>query len=335
MNRSNMFAVALAALLAMVPMQAAYSSVPVPLNMDPQNPPTLAPIIKKIANSVVSIAIRAAASQQDPLDEPALRQFLGLPDMPRPKETFTAGSGVIIDGAKGYIVTNYHLVNNADQISVTLLDGRQATATLEGADPDTDIAVIKVPLNDLSSIPFGDSERLEVGDYVLAIGNPFGIGQTVTSGIVSGLRRTGMGLEGYEDFIQTDASINPGNSGGALVDLRGRLVGINAAILGTSGSNAGIGFAIPISMVRSVADQLIKYGTVDRGELGFAIAPLSPELAKKSRVSTGQTGAVIARIDPNSPAQHAGLKPGDVVTQVGDMPVHDAPDLRNKIAMLR
>ena len=335
----RLFALTMAgfAMAASVPAHLASAAMPIPPSVDGQNLPTVAPVIKKVAASVVSIAIRAPAGQQQTSlsDDPMLRQLFGLPDMPSQREVFAAGSGVVIDGEKGYIVTNYHVVDNADQITVTFLDGRQVRGTLEGSDPDTDIAVVKVPLNDLTAIPFGDSERLEVGDFVLAIGNPFGIGQTVTSGIVSGLRRTGMGLEGYEDFIQTDASINPGNSGGALVNLRGELVGINAAIVGVNGGNVGIGFAIPINMVRAIAGQLVKYGAVDRGELGFAMTALTADLAQKFHVAPGQSGVVVTRIDANSAAEEAGLKPGDVVTAFGGAPVRDVADLRNKLALLR
>ena len=299
--------------------------------------PTLAPVIKRVAAGVVSIAIRVPAGQQPNalFDEPILRQLFGLPDMPSQKETFAAGSGVVIDAKQGYIVTNYHVVENADRIAVTFLNGSEVNGVLVGSDPDTDVAVVKVAPANLTAIPFGDSDRLEVGDFVLAIGNPFGIGQTVTSGIVSGLKRTSMGLEGYEDFIQTDASINPGNSGGALVNLRGELVGINAALVGVNGGSAGIGFAIPINMVRAIADQLVKYGAVARGEFGFAMAGLTPDMAAKWRLAPGQSGVVITRVDAKSAAERAGLKPGDLVTALDDTPVGDAPDLRNKIGMLR
>ncbi len=318
----------------------AYPGIPVPAVSDTQALPTLAPVIKRIAASVVSITIRAPVASgnksgiPDPMDDPLMRGLLGMPVAPQ-KETFAAGSGVVIDAAKGYIVTNYHVIEDADQITVTFLDGKQVNGVLAGADPDTDIALIKVAAPNLSSIPLGNSDRLEVGDFVLAIGNPFGIGQTVTSGIVSGLKRNRMGLEGYEDFIQTDASINPGNSGGALVNLRGELVGINAAIVDVKGGNAGIGFAIPINMVRAVADQLAKYGSIERGELGFTLAVLTPEQAKKWNVPSGSAGVLITKLDPHSAAERAGLKPGDVVTSIGGTPVQDVPDLRNRLAVLR
>jgi Do/DeqQ family serine protease len=298
--------------------------------------PSLAPLIKKVAPSVVSIAVRTRSSQQGSvLDEPMLRQFLGLPELPTDMQDVAAGSGVIFDARLGLIVTNSHVVENAEQITVTLADGREVLAVAQGSDRDTDIALIKVALSDLPVVAFGDSDRLEVGDYVLAIGNPFGIGQTVTSGIVSGLRRTEMGLERYEDFIQTDASINPGNSGGALVNLRGEVVGINAAIVGNTGGNAGIGFAIPINMVRAIANQLVAYGSVERGELGFAVTPLRTDLSKKYHLPIGQPGAVVTRVDKNSSAERAGLKIGDLVISLGQSPVKDAADLRNKLGLMR
>jgi serine protease Do/serine protease DegQ len=337
MRRFAALTLAILAATATAAPRFAYSSVPISALADGQNIPTLAPVIKKVAASVVSIAIRVPAGQQPNslFDEPILRQLFGLPDMPSQNETFAAGSGVVIDANKGYIVTNYHVVENADRIAVTFLNGNQVNGVLVGSDPDTDVAVVKVPPANITAIPFGDSDRLEVGDFVLAIGNPFGIGQTVTSGIVSALKRTSMGLEGYEDFIQTDASINPGNSGGALVNLRGELVGINAAIVGVNGGNVGIGFAIPINMVRAIADQLVKYGAVARGELGIAMAGLTPDLAARWRLAPSQSGVVITRVDPKSAAERAGLKPGDLVAALDGTPVSDAPDLRNKIGMLR
>lgn len=205
--------------------------------------PSLAPLVKRVTPSVVSIAVKGKiAQEQNPLlNDPFFRKFFSVPDTPTEREISAAGSGVIVDAAEGLIVTNYHVIEHADDISVTLTDGRRLQAKRVGADPDTDVAIIKVPADNLVAIPLGDSDKLEVGDYVVAIGNPFGIGQTVTQGIVSALRRTGLGIKGYEDFIQTDAPINPGNSGGALVSLRGELVGINTAIVGPSGGNVGIG----------------------------------------------------------------------------------------------
>jgi Do/DeqQ family serine protease len=323
MRRLAIFALAALVMPWLQPEVPAYAAIPAPQIVDGQNPPSLAPIIKRVANAVVSISVRTTMPEQNSLfDDPLLRQLFGLPDM-QARESMAAGSGVVIDARKGLVVTNYHVIENADDITVTFADGRQAKAMLRGSDPDTDVAVIDVPpMPGLTAIPFGDSEKLEVGDYVLAIGNPFGIGQTVTSGIVSGLNRNAMGLEGYEDFIQTDASINPGNSGGALINLKGELVGINAALLGSNTGNSAFGFAIPISMVRAIADQLVEYGTVERGDLGLQVA-------------TAQSGAVVRHVDPDSPAARAGVKTGDVITRFGGKPVSDAAGLRNKLALLR
>jgi Do/DeqQ family serine protease len=330
----KLVAVTVLVLMADAP-DVGFSKVAIPATGN-DNVPSLAPLIKRVGPSVVSITIRALSNQQDStFDDSTLRQLLGLPNAPPEMRTFAAGSGVIFDGGRGLIVTNSHVVEHAETISVTLADGREVPGTLQGSDPDTDVAVIRVALPNLAVVSFGDSDQLEVGDYVLAIGNPFGIGQTVTSGIVSGLRRTEMGLERYEDFIQTDASINPGNSGGALVNLRGEVVGINAAMVGTAAGNAGIGFAIPINMVRSIVDQLVKYGSVERGELGFAVSSVRSDLSKKYNLPASQPGAVIARIDPESPAERAGLKVGDLVTSLGSSPVKDAADLRNKLGVMR
>lgn len=330
--------VILAALLAS--QGSAFPGLPVSAFAQMQGVPSLAPVIKSVAASVVSITVRAPVSGDlsrgvgDPLDDPLMRGLLQLPVAPQYR-TFAAGSGVIIDAVKGYIVTNYHVIKDAEEINVDLVDGRHFKAKLAGADPDTDVALIQIGAANLSGIPLGDSDALNVGDFVLAIGNPFGIGQTVTSGIVSGLNRNRMGLEGYEDFIQTDASINPGNSGGALINLRGELVGINTAIVDANGGNAGIGFAIPVNMVRAISVQLEKYGSVERGELGFEMSALTADAARKSRVPAGSTGVVVTRVDAHSAAERAGLKSGDIVTAIGGTPVQDVPDLRNRLALLR
>ena len=248
--------------------------------------PTLAPMIKRISPAVVSIGTRGTVrerGQRNPLlEDPFFRRFFDVPpDQPSPRErpVQSAGSGVIVDAANGYIVTNAHVVESASEITVTLMDGRDLKAEIVGSDVPSDVAILKVKPEALTQIMLGNSERLEVGDYVVAIGNPFGLQHTVTSGIVSALGRSGINPDGFENFIQTDASINPGNSGGALVNLRGELVGINSAILSRSGGNIGIGFAIPVNMAQSVMDQLIKFGAVKRGLLGVNIAPVTPDFA--------------------------------------------------------
>jgi len=302
-----------------------------------QGIPTLAPLIKKVTPSVVNIAVKGrVAQQQNPLfNDPFFRRFFNIPEVPVEREIRAAGSGVIVDAHQGLVITNNHVVEHADEITVTLADGRRFVAKRVGADPDTDVAIIKIPAENLTALSLGDSDKLEVGDFVVAIGNPFGLGQTVTSGIVSALRRTGLGIKGYEDFIQTDAPINPGNSGGALVNLQGELIGINTAIIGPSGGSVGIGFAIPTNMVREVMDQLVRYGEVRRGQLGVMIQDLTSDLAQAMGLPDQQTGAVIAKVEPGSAAERAGLKVGDVITEVDKMPVRGSADLRNKIGLLR
>lgn len=243
--------------------------------------PSLAPILEPILPAVVNISTRSRVRvRKSPLfDDPFFRRFFDLPERPRERVAQSLGSGVVIDAQNGYVVTNHHVIDQAEEITVTLQDGRTLQGRPVGADNDTDIAVMQVPAERLTAIPLGNSEQLRVGDFVVAIGNPFGLGQTVTSGIVSALGRSGLGIEGYEDFIQTDASINPGNSGGALVDLRGELVGINTAILAPNGGNVGIGFAIPTRMMRKIVAQLTEYGQVRRGSLGAQLQDLSADLA--------------------------------------------------------
>jgi len=300
--------------------------------------PTLAPIIKEIAPAVVNIATvgTVKSGAENPLlDDPFFEEF--LPNMPQEDQrgapTNSVGSGVIVDAAEGYIITNHHVIANADEILVTLTDRRQLKAELIGSDPETDIAVLKVDPMALTHLEFGDSDRLEVGDFVVAVGNPFGLGQTVTLGIVSAVGRSGLGIEGYEDFIQTDASINPGNSGGALVSLSGKVIGINTAILGRSG-NIGIGFAIPINMARDVMEQIVEHGSVERGLLGVNIQDLTPDLAQAMGVDMNR-GALVARVFPNSSAEEAGIVEGDVIVNVNETPVADAADLRNAVGLMR
>jgi len=279
----------------------------------------------------ISSTIRSRAFKNPLLNDPFFRHFFAIP---KQREKQSRGSGVIIDANKGYIVTNHHVIEKADEISVTLLDGRQFNAKLIGEDSETDVALLQISADNLTALPLADSDKLRIGDFVVAIGNPFGLGQTVTSGIVSGLRRSGLGIEAYEDFIQTDASINPGNSGGALVDLRGKLVGINTAIIAPGGGNVGIGFAIPSNMVQQVAQHLADFGEVRRGILGVKMQDLTADLAAAFGLD-GKKGAVIAEVEPNSAAKKAGLRSGDIITAINDKPVNSATAVRNRIGLLR
>ena len=311
-------------------------ALPVPAASQEPPVPTLAPMLREVTSGVVNIAVRAKGPSVNPLlNDPFFRRFFDLPDMQQqPRETSASGSGVIVDARRGYVLTNNHVVAEADAIEVTTKDNQRYPARLVGRDPGTDIAVLQIQGQGLQAVPLGDSDRLQVGDYVVAIGNPFGLGQTVTSGIVSALGRGGLRVEGYEDFIQTDASINPGNSGGALVDLRGRLVGINTAILAPSGGNVGIGFAVPINMARAVMDQLIEYGEVRRGRIGIAVQDLTPEIAGALQVGVAE-GAVVAQVEPGSPAERAGLKRGDVVVALDGVQIHSATQVRNHVGLKR
>src|SRR6202521_4068094 len=309
--RLNFTAAALAAAVIGGPLHAAS---PAPLDAAPM--PSLAPMVKRVSPSVVNIATRGTIKEQpgrNPLlDDPFFRRFFDTPpdSKPRERQFQSAGSGVIVDAKNGYIITNHHVVENASEITITLLDNRSFSAKVIGSDEGADVAVLQAKQPNLIAMALGDSTRLEVGDYVVAIGNPFGLQHTVTAGIVSALGRTGINPDGYEDFIQTDASINPGNSGGALVNLRGELVGINSAILSRSGGNIGIGFAIPVNMVKDVMDQLIKYGQVKRGVLGVNIYGVTPDIAKEFGL-TESGGALVAGGAQGSAADRAGVKTGD------------------------
>jgi len=299
--------------------------------------PSLAPLIERVSPAVVNISVQGKVPVDDnPLaDDPLFRRFFQLPPEGR-REFESAGSGVIVDAELGHIVTNHHVIENAAEITITLLDSRSMRAEVIGSDAASDLAILKVDAEDLTGITLADSMSLRVGDYVVAIGNPFGFSHTVTSGIVSGLGRSGVNPDrnAYEDFIQTDASINPGNSGGALVDLKGELVGINSAILSRNGGNIGIGFAIPMNMVRNVMDQLVMYGTVSRGLLGVVITSISPELAAEYGLPD-TTGALITEVNPDSAAEQAGLQIQDVITSVNGARVRDSGSLRNAIGLLR
>ena len=296
--------------------------------------PTLAPLVNQVTPAVVNISVVTRAPMEDnPLfRDPFFRRFFNLPERPQQRKEQAAGSGVIVDAAHGYVLTNHHVVKDAEQVIVTLKDRRQFQAKVIGSDPGTDVAVLQIDARDLVALRFGDSDQLQVGDYVIAIGNPFGIGQTVTSGIVSALGRSGLSPEGYEDFIQTDASINPGNSGGALVNLRGELVGINTAIIGPAGGNVGIGFAVPSNMSRAVLAQIVKFGEVRRGRLGIEMVDVNAEIAKRLGV-TSLEGVAVAAVQPGSPAEKAGLRERDVITHLNGRPLHSAAELRARLAL--
>jgi Do/DeqQ family serine protease len=313
------------------------AGAPIPL-ADGAPVQTLAPVVSRITPGVVGISVRGRVREDNPLlQDPMFRRFFNLQQQPVERETQATGSGVIVDAAQGYVMTNAHVVENASNIEVTTKDNRRLTAKLIGRDADTDIAVLQIPAGGLTAVPIGDSDRLQVGDFVLAIGNPFGLGQTVTSGIISALGRSGLGIEGpegYEDFIQTDASINPGNSGGPLVDLQGRVAGINTAILAPGGGNIGIGFAVPINMARQVMDQLVNYGEIKRGRIGVAIQDLTPDLAQALGTRHTQ-GAVIARVEPGSPAERAGLRTNDLVVAINGAPMRSGIELRNRVGLSR
>jgi len=297
--------------------------------------PSLAPILEQVTPAVVNIATKNMVQQRENplLKDPFFRRFFNIPNTPRKRSSQSLGSGVIIDAAKGIIITNHHVINKADKITVTLRDGRSFNATVIGSDPESDVAVIRIKGERLTDLKIADSDELRVGDFVIAIGNPFGLGQTVTSGIVSALGRSGLGIEGYEDFIQTDASINPGNSGGALINLRGELVGINTAIIAPNGGNVGIGFAIPSNMATSLKDQLLKFGKVNRGQLGINVQDLTPELAQAFHIDL-QQGVIISQVSANSPAQKANLSPGDIVISVNGKATKNSASLRNSLGLL-
>jgi serine protease Do len=289
--------------------------------------PTLAPVVKETTPSVVNISVHARVKEDNPLyRDPVFREFFDLPKQLE-KEVQATGSGVIVDAERGYVLTANRVVAQILKAQVTTKDGRKFDAKLVGRDPATDIAVLQLqgPRGNLKTIPMGESDKIEVGDFVIAIGNPFGLGQTVTLGIVSALSRTGLGKQGYGDFIQTDASINPGNSGGALVNLRGQLIGINTAIISPGGGNVGIGFAVPINMARRVMEQLVQYGEVRRGQIGISIRDLGADLAAKESYQ----GALIAEIASGSPGEKAGLQKGDIVKAVDGTPIRSASQLRN------
>lgn len=306
-----------------------------PALMDNQTLPSLAPMLERATPAVVNIATESRiASRRNPLlEDPVFRHFFNIPDQQLERKAQSVGSGVVVDAQRGYIITNHHVVEGADTITVTLRDGRKLNAKVIGSDSQSDVAVIQIPSGNLTALPLADTDHLRVGDFVVAVGNPFGLGQTVTSGIVSALGRTGLGIQGYEDFIQTDASINPGNSGGALLNLRGELVGINTAIIAPGGGNVGIGFAIPANMVARLMNQIVAHGSVRRGQLGVSVQDLTPDLARAFNIPASQ-GAVIAQVSPRSAAARAGLREGDVVLNINGRPIRDGSALRNAIGLV-
>lgn len=301
--------------------------------------PSLSPMLKQVNPAVVNISTFSTREAQNPLlNDPFFRRFF-MPDQeqfqqrqPKKREQ-SAGSGVIVDAKKGIVMTNYHVIKGSDEVQVSLVDGRAFTAEVKGSDPELDIAILKIDAENLAEVPLGNSNGLEVGDFVVAIGNPFGLGQTVTTGVVSALGRTGLGIEGYENFIQTDASINPGNSGGALVNLRGELIGINTAIIAPSGGNIGIGFAIPMNMAKASMDQILVHGEVKRGQLGIGIQEITPELRQAFDLKNGQQGVLVTGVTEESEAEKGGVKAGDVIVAVDDRKTTSAGQLRSQIGI--
>lgn len=302
--------------------------------------PTLAPVLKNSMPAIVNIAVQGVIPGVIPVPEGDNNQDSKPPAAEKPRKFQSIGSGVIIDPKNGIIVTNDHVIRNASLITVTLNDGRRLKAKLIGGDSETDVAVLKVDAKNLKSLPIADSDKVEVGDFVVAIGNPFGLNsygnsQSATFGIISAMKRSDLNIEGIENFIQTDAAINPGNSGGALVNVKGELIGINTAIISLSGGNVGIGFAIPINMVKDVAQQIVQFGSVHRGLMGIFVQHLTPELAQAMGYSEDFQAALVSQVNENSPAEIAGLKAGDVITQINDTKITQATQVKTTISLLR
>ena len=310
---------------------------------DPTNYlPTLAPVLKKTMPAIVNVAVQGITPSATPASDDDDNQDSKTPNLAdkKPRKFQSIGSGVIIDPKDGIIITNDHVIRNATSITVTLNDGRRLKAKLIGGDSETDVAVLKVEAKNLKSLPIVDSDKIEVGDFVVAIGNPFGLNsygnsQSATFGIVSAMKRSDLNIEGIENFIQTDAAINPGNSGGALVNVKGELVGINTAIISLYGGSVGIGFAIPINMVKDVAQQIVKFGSVHRGLMGIFVQHLTPELALAMGYAEDFQGALVSQVNEDSPAELAGLKAGDVITQINDTKITQATQVKTTISLLR
>ena len=317
--------------MASLPVQAA-----MPQSLNGQTMPSLAPMLEQVTPGVVLISVRGTHEVEQRVPE-AFKFFFGNPrqnqGQQKERQFRGLGSGVILDADKGYIVTNSHVINDADEIQITLKDGRQLEAKKIGGDEASDIALLQIDADDLIAVKIADSDRIRVGDFAVAIGSPFGLGQTVTSGIVSALGRSGLNIENYEDFIQTDAAINSGNSGGALINLHGELIGINTAILGPNGGNVGIGFAIPSNMVQNLVNQIIEFGEVRRGVLGVAGRSVNSEIAKAMELDVSQ-GAFVEQVTKDSAADDAGIRAGDVITKINGKMIKTFNELRGKIGSI-
>lgn len=321
-------------IVTLLSLAAAHAALPQFVKGEPVT--SLAPLVEQVSPAVVNIRVSQTVSRRNPFGDDAFRRFFGLPDTPGggTQEVASAGSGVIVDAERGYILTNHHVVGEADKIQISLIDGSILDAEVVGSDPATDIAVIKVEAEGLTQMPIGDSTDAKVGDFVIAIGNPFGLRHTVTSGIISALGRTGISRDGYEDFIQTDASINPGNSGGALVNMNGELIGINSAIVSQTGGNVGIGFAVPTEIADSIFRQILDFGEIRRGLLGVNIQTIDAQAAE-ALGNDIESGALITGVQSESAAEAAGLEVGDIIIEVNDKAVDGAAELRNRIGLLR
>ena len=317
--------------MASLPVQAA-----MPQSLNGQTMPSLAPMLEQVTPGVVLISVRGTHEVEQRVPE-AFKFFFGNPrqnqGQQKERQFRGLGSGVILDADKGYIVTNSHVINDADEIQITLKDGRQLEAKKIGGDEASDIALLQIDADGLIAVKVADSDRIRVGDFAVAIGSPFGLGQTVTSGIVSALGRSGLNIENYEDFIQTDAAINSGNSGGALINLHGELIGINTAILGPNGGNVGIGFAIPSNMVQNLVNQIIEFGEVRRGVLGVAGRSVNSEIAKAMELDVSQ-GAFVEQVTKDSAADDAGIRAGDVITKINGKMIKTFNELRGKIGSI-